>query len=92
MIGIGLSFLLGGLLGWIADHILNRGEQMVMNPMICIIFGILGGVAGSIVMYTLGIRGGLDDVRSLFVQLGSGAVGSVLFLFLIALFGRGEDY
>jgi len=65
---------------------------MVMNPMICIIFGILGGVAGGLVMYTLGIRGGLDDIRALFIQLGSGAVGSVLFLLLIALFGRGEDY
>lgn len=92
MIGIGISFILGGLLGWAADHILNRGEQMVMNPMICIIFGIIGGLVGSFVMFSLGFGGGLDDILGLLVQLGAGIVGSVLFLVLISLFGRGEDY
>ena len=33
MIGIGISFVLGGLIGWAADHFYNRGDKMVIHPM-----------------------------------------------------------
>ena len=89
MIGIAISFILGGLIGWVADHILNRGEEMVIHPLLCIIFGIVGGVVGSWVLGSLGVGGSLKGVLA---QIGAGIGGSVLFLLLIWLFGRGDDY
>lgn len=87
-IGIGVSLVLGGLIGWAADHILNRGEKMVIHPLLCIIFGVVGGVVGSWVLGTL-VSGGL---KSLLIQIGAGIGGSVLLLLLISLFGMGDDY
>lgn len=89
MIGIAISFILGGLVGWAADHILNRGDNLVIHPLLCIIFGIIGGVIGSWVMGSL-IAG--DGIKVLLAQIGAGIGGSVLFLLLIALFGMGDDY
>ena len=80
--------VLGGLIGWAADHILNRGEKMVIHPLLCIIFGVVGGVVGSWVLGTL-VSGGL---KSLLIQIGAGIGGSVLLLLLISLFGMGDDY
>ena len=79
-IGIGVSLVLGGLIGWAADHILNRGEKMVIHPLLCIIFGVVGGVVGSWVLGTL-VSGGL---KSLLIQIGAGIGGSVLLLLLIS--------
>lgn len=89
MIGIGISFILGGLIGWAADHFYNRGEQMVIHPLLCIIFGIVGAVLGSWAMGSLIGGGGL---KVLLVQLGAGMGGAVLLLLLIGLFGMGDDY
>lgn len=80
--------VLGGLIGWAADHILNRGEKMVIHPLLCIIFGVVGGVVGSWVLGTL-VSG---DLKSLLIQIGAGIGGSVLLLLLISLFGMGDDY
>lgn len=87
-IGIGISFVLGGLIGWAADHILNRGEKMVIHPLLCIIFGIVGGVVGSWVLGTL-VSG---SFKALMLQVGAGIGGSVLLLLLISLMGLGDDY
>lgn len=65
---------------------------MVINPMLCIIFGILGGVIGSWVLYSLGFNGGISDLMSLLLEIGAGLACSLFFLLLIAIFGRGEDY
>jgi uncharacterized membrane protein YeaQ/YmgE (transglycosylase-associated protein family) len=89
MIGIGISFVLGGLLGWAADHFLNRGEKMVIHPLLCIIFGVVGAVVGSWVMSTL--FGG-NTLKSILLQMGGGLGGSLLLLLLIAMFGMGDDY
>ena len=88
MIGIGISFILGGLIGWGADHLFNRGEEMVINPLLCVIFGIVGGIVGSWAAGSL-IGGGLTGTL---VQIGAGVGGSVLILLLIRLFGMGDDY
>lgn len=88
MIGIGISFVLGGLIGWAADHFYNRGEQMVIHPLLCIIFGIVGAVLGSWAMGSL-IGGGL---KAMLVQVGAGVGGALLLLLLIGLFGMGDDY
>lgn len=89
MIGIGISFVLGGLIGWAADHILNRGEKMVIHPLLCIIFGIAGGVVGSWVVGTL--LGG-SALKVILAQVGAGMGGALLLLLLIAMFGLGDDY
>lgn len=89
MIGIGISFVLGGLIGWAADHFYNRGDKMVIHPMLCIIFGIVGGVLGSWAVHSL--IGG-SGLKILLVQAGAGIGGSLLILLLIGLFGMGEDY
>lgn len=89
MIGIGISFVLGGLIGWAADHFYNRGDKMVIHPMLCIIFGIVGGVLGSWTVLSLIGGGGL---KIMLVQIGAGIAGSLLVLVLIGLFGMGEDY
>jgi len=88
-IGIGISFVLGGLIGWAADHLFNRGEEMVIHPLLCIIFGIVGGVVGSWALGTLLGGSGLTDILA---QVGAGVAGSVLILLLIRLFGMGDDY
>ena len=88
MIGIGISFVLGGLIGWAADHFYNRGEQMVIHPLLCIIFGIVGAVLGSWAMGSL-IGSGL---KAMLVQVGAGVGGALLLLLLIGLFGMGDDY
>lgn len=88
MIGIGISFVLGGLIGWAADHFYNRGEQMVIHPLLCIIFGIVGAVLGSWAMGSL-LSGGL---KAILIQVGAGAGGALLLLLLIGLFGMGDDY
>ena len=89
MIGIAVSLIIGGLIGWAADHILNRGEKLVIHPLLCIIFGIVGGVVGSWVLGSLGVGGSFKGVL---LQVAAGIGGSVLFLLLIALFGMGDDY
>ena len=85
MIGIGISFVLGGLIGWAADHFYNRGDKMVIHP----IFGIVGGVLGSWAVHSL--IGG-SGLKIMLVQTGAGIAGSLLVLVLIGLFGMGEDY
>ena len=89
MIGIGISFVLGGLLGWAADHFFNRGEKMVIHPMLCIIFSVVGAVVGSWVLGTL--LGG-NNLKVILIQVAAGIGGSLLLLLLIALFGMGDDY
>lgn len=76
-------------MGWAADHILNRGEEMVIHPLLCIIFGIVGGVVGSWILGSLILY---DGISALLIQIGAGMFGSLLLLFLIWLFGRGDDY
>lgn len=62
---------------------------MVIHPMLCIIFGIVGGVLGSWAVHSLIGGGGL---KIMLVQTGAGIAGSLLVLVLIGLFGMGEDY
>lgn len=88
IIGIGISFVLGGLIGWAADHFYNRGDKMVIHPLLCIIFGVVGGVLGSWAVGSL-FSGGF---KALLVQVGAGAAGALLLLLLIGLFGMGDDY
>lgn len=88
MIGIGISLVLGGLIGWAADHFYNRGDKMVIHPLLCIIFGVVGGVVGSWAMGSL-VSGGL---KALLAQIGAGMGGAILLLLLIGLFGMGDDY
>jgi len=62
---------------------------MVIHPLLCIIFGIVGGVVGSWALGTLLGGSGLTDILA---QVGAGVAGSVLILLLIRLFGMGDDY
>lgn len=62
---------------------------MVIHPMLCIIFGIVGGVLGS---WALGALIGGGGLKVILAQAGAGIAGSVLILLLIGLFGMGDDY
>ena len=62
---------------------------MVIHPLLCIIFGIVGGVVGSWVLHSLNVG---DGLTGLLLQLGAGVGGSVLLLLLISMFGMGDDY
>ncbi|MBO6026882.1 MAG: hypothetical protein J6P73_06505 [Bacteroidales bacterium] len=69
---------------------MNRGEKMVIHPLLCIIFGIVGGVVGSWALGTL--LGGGASIKVILAQVGAGVGGSLLLLLLIAMFGLGDDY
>ena len=62
---------------------------MVIHPMLCIIFSVVGAVVGSWVLGTL--LGG-NNLKVILIQVAAGIGGSLLLLLLIALFGMGDDY
>lgn len=86
IIGIAVSLILGAFAGRIACNIMNR-EEFTINPMICTIVGIVGGVLGSWLVGAFGFGGG---IKSMLLQIAAG-VGFAIFLLLFASLARNKE-
>ena len=89
LIAIGLSIVIGALAGRTAANIMNKGKDvaMMMNPVIWIIFGIVGGAIGSWLFGTI-VSGGW---KIALLQVGAGIVGAVLLILFLSLFRDREE-
>ena len=83
--GIISWIILGGIAGWIASMVMRRNSSMGVGANI--IVGIIGAFIGGFIMNLIGRYGFTGfNIYSFLVALG----GSIVLLFIVNLFTRGE--
>lgn len=88
IIGIIASLILGAFVGRIACNLMNK-NQFAVNPMICTIFGVIGGALGSWLAGSIGIGGGL---KLLALQIAAGmGVAFILLVFVYLARDKKEE-
>ena len=80
--GIIISIIVGGIIGWIASIIMGTGHSIIMN----ILIGVVGSALGNWLFGDVVKIGGAKQAGSLNIPgLIFGILGSIVLLFIVGL-------